>query len=68
MQLTTPGKNKYIQSAKLNRKNLDRLWFTHSELLNGGHLELEMGNTPNRTLGTTNPPPSSVMLDTANLK
>lgn len=60
--------NKYIQSAKLNGKALDRLWFTHEDLVNGGHLELEMGNTPNRTLGTTNPPPSSLTLDTASLK
>lgn len=57
--------NKYIQSVKLNGKALDRLWFTHGELVNGGHLELEMGPAPNRTLGTNNPPPSGLKLDPA---
>ena len=55
--------NKYIQSIRLNGKPLDRLWFQHDELIGGGHLELEMGDTPNRNLGTTNPPPSSLTLD-----
>jgi putative alpha-1,2-mannosidase len=60
--------NKYIQSVKLNGKPLDRLWFLHSDLINGGHLELQMGNLPNRTFGVSNPPPSSLMLDPASLK
>jgi predicted alpha-1,2-mannosidase len=60
--------NKYIQSIQLNGKPLDRLWFHHKELVDGGHIELEMGNTPNRTLGVTNPPPSSLMLDPSALK
>lgn len=60
--------NKYIQSIKLNGKTLDRLWFQHKELLDGGHLELEMSNTPNRKLGINNPPPSSLMLDPASLR
>jgi predicted alpha-1,2-mannosidase len=60
-------KNKYIQSVKLNGKPLDRLWFTHGDLTNGGHLELEMGNAPNRKLGIANPPPSSLSLDPASL-
>jgi predicted alpha-1,2-mannosidase len=59
--------NKYIQSVKLNGKTLDRLWFHHNDLINGGHLELEMGNTPNRTLGINNPPPSSLTLDPSSL-
>jgi len=60
--------NKYIQSVKLNGKALDRLWFTHDDLTNGGHLELEMGNAPNRNLGINNPPPSSLTFDPASLK
>ena len=60
--------NKYIQSVKLNGKPLDRLWFTHGDLTNGGHLELEMGNAPNRKLGINNPPPSSLTFDPASLK
>lgn len=36
-------RNKYIQSAKLNGKELTSLSFTHSDLINGGTLVLEMG-------------------------
>jgi predicted alpha-1,2-mannosidase len=35
--------NIYIKSIKLNGKKLDRWWITHSEIVNGGLLELEMG-------------------------
>ncbi len=35
--------NKYIQSASLNGKRLDSLWFSHEDLMNGGTLELVMG-------------------------
>ena len=38
-------KNKYIQSATLNGKPLTVLSFTHTELLNGGTLVLEMGES-----------------------
>lgn len=44
--------NKYIQRAKLNGKELNTPWFTHDQLVNGGHLELEMGPKPNKTWGT----------------
>lgn len=37
------GKNKYIQSASLNGKPLDRLFFSHDDLLKGGVLALKMG-------------------------
>lgn len=40
-------KNKYIQSAKLNGVNWDKSWFSHSELMQGGKLELVMGEKPN---------------------
>ncbi|MBM3414528.1 MAG: glycoside hydrolase family 92 protein [Bacteroidetes bacterium] len=43
--------NKYIQSAKLNGKLLDSPWFTHEQLISGGHLELEMGSKPNKKWG-----------------
>jgi hypothetical protein len=39
--------NKYIQSAKLNGKPLNKFWFEHSELINGGELILQMGPEPN---------------------
>ncbi len=44
--------NKYIQSAKINGVVLNTPWFTHEQLMNGGHLELEMGPKPNKTWGT----------------
>lgn len=42
--------NKYIQSAKFNGKVLNGLWFSHEELMNGGKLELEMAELPNKNL------------------
>jgi predicted alpha-1,2-mannosidase len=41
------AKNKYIQSATLNGAPLDRAWFTQAELIKGGTLTLEMGDSPN---------------------
>jgi predicted alpha-1,2-mannosidase len=46
-------KNIYIQSATLNGKPLNRPWFTHTEIANGGKLVLNMGPTPNRDWGST---------------
>lgn len=43
--------NKYIQSAKLNGKELNRPWFSHDDLKDGGKLELEMGPVANRDWG-----------------
>ena len=40
------GEAKYIKSMKLNGKPLDKPFFTHSELMEGGTLELEMSATP----------------------
>jgi predicted alpha-1,2-mannosidase len=45
--------NKYIQSAKLNGKQLNTPWFTHEQLISGGHLELDMGPMPNKKWGKT---------------
>ncbi|HWS00442.1 MAG TPA: GH92 family glycosyl hydrolase, partial [Prolixibacteraceae bacterium] len=42
-----PG-NRYIQSATLNGKPLNRFWFSHDELVRGGELVLEMGSKPNK--------------------
>ena len=44
-------KNKYIQSAVLNGEKLDHFYFPASELLKGGELILEMGDTPNKAWG-----------------
>jgi predicted alpha-1,2-mannosidase len=43
--------NKYIQSAKFNGMALTTPWFTHKQLVEGGHLELEMGPKPNKAWG-----------------
>jgi len=42
--------NKYIQSATLNGKPLERSYITHAEIVEGGELMLVMGPTPNKTL------------------
>ena len=55
-----PGR-KYIQSARLNGAVLDRCWFTHEELMQGGTLELEMGDKPAKDWGVGDPPPSFSM-------
>ena len=44
-------KNKYIQSAKLNGKVYNKVWFTHGDILNGAILELIMGEYPNKEWG-----------------
>ncbi len=42
------SENKYIQSAKLNGKELTNFWFSHDEFAKGGKLELVMGAEPNK--------------------
>ena len=56
--------NKYIQGVKLNGKPLSQLWIRHTDITRGGTLELQMGNTPNRSLGTMEDslPPSSATI------
>lgn len=53
--------NKYIQSATLNGRALDRPWFPHSAIANGGILVLEMGPRPNKQWGAKpkDAPPST---------
>ena len=51
--------NKYIQSATLNGRPLNRTWFTHDDLVNGGTLVLVMGDRPNYQWGIESPPPSA---------
>ena len=47
------AQNKYIQSAALNGKPLNRPWFTHSDIANGGALVLQMGPRPNTAWGSS---------------
>ena len=62
--------NKYIQSVRLNGKPLQRLWFRHADLIGGGTLELQMGSSPNRTLGSQleDLPPSAMQFDPRTLQ
>ena len=57
--------NKYIQSVSINGQPGSRVWFRHADIVNGGTIELEMGNTPNRTLGAdpADFPPSTMSFD-----
>lgn len=57
--------NKYIQSAKLNGVEYDKTWFTHENIMEGGTLELLMGNRPNKGwgIGEGATPPSSEFVD-----
>lgn len=52
--------DKYIQSALLNGKPLNRPWFSQAEIAHGGSLVLEMGDQPNRAWGAApaDAPPS----------
>ena len=45
--------NKYIQSAKLNGKEWNKPWITHEDIMNGGTLEVVMGNQPNKAWGAS---------------
>lgn len=43
--------NRYIQSARLNGKPLDKPWFAHEHFIAGGELILDLGPEPNRSWG-----------------
>lgn len=44
--------NRYIQSATLDGKSLNKSWFSHKELVDGGKLILQMGDKPNKSWGS----------------
>ena len=44
--------NKYIQSATLNGKPLNKPWFEHKDMVNGGTMVFEMGPRPNTAWGS----------------
>jgi predicted alpha-1,2-mannosidase len=52
--------NKYIQSAMVNGRPLNKPWFSQADIANGGTLVLEMGDQPNRAWGSApdDAPPS----------
>ncbi|HEX8609147.1 MAG TPA: glycoside hydrolase domain-containing protein, partial [Pedobacter sp.] len=43
--------NIYIQSAMLNGKPYTKSYLEHSDIVNGGQLELVMGSAPNKNWG-----------------
>lgn len=47
--------NRYIQSARLNGKKLDRCWIAHREISAGGVLEVAVGPTANEGWGNEGP-------------
>jgi predicted alpha-1,2-mannosidase len=60
LTIEAPGagaKMKYIRSASLNGKPLDRAWIRHGEISGGATLTLELGETPGDWGGKI-PPPS----------
>lgn len=50
------NENKYIQSARLNDKPLNRCYLKHSEIIEGGELIFEMSNKPNKNWGVCDIP------------
>jgi predicted alpha-1,2-mannosidase len=56
----TSNTNRYIQSASLDGKPLNKPWFYHSDLVDGGTLILQMGAKPNQKWGNkpADAPPS----------
>jgi predicted alpha-1,2-mannosidase len=59
------AENKYIQSATLNGKPWNKPWFSHSDLISGGKLVLNMGPKANRNWGIAenDAPPSAEKLN-----
>jgi predicted alpha-1,2-mannosidase len=59
------AQNKYIQNIRLNGQPWPKVWINHASIANGGTLELEMGNTPNKQLGASPAdfPPSAMNLN-----
>ncbi len=55
------AENKYIQSAKLNGKEWNKPWFSHTDLISGGKLVLQMGSKANKSWGSSenDAPPSA---------
>lgn len=59
--INNSAENKYIQSATLNNKPLDKPWISHQDLMSGGKLVLHMGPKANRNWGSSvnDAPPSA---------
>jgi predicted alpha-1,2-mannosidase len=57
------AENLYIQSARLNGKDLSRSWITHEEITREGELQFEMSSSPNKEWATApgDRPPSGLL-------
>ncbi|MDQ5979253.1 MAG: hypothetical protein QG602_2227 [Verrucomicrobiota bacterium] len=58
--VVAPGasrEKKYIQKARLNGRPLDTPFISHASIMQGGTLELELGELPDKTWGLGQPPP-----------
>jgi predicted alpha-1,2-mannosidase len=52
----TSATNKYIQSATLNGRPLNRAWLRHAEIIRGGKLILQMSDKPSQWARLQRPP------------
>ena len=50
--------NLYVQSLSWNNKKVEDNWMYRDELMNGGVLKFNMGDTPNMNWGIKTKPPS----------
>ncbi len=66
---STSKDNKYVQRIQMNGKPLNQAWFRHSDIVNGGTLDMYMGSIPNKMLGADPAvfPPCSRSVDPQNL-
>ena len=54
LEIKAPGvsdRNRYVKSVKLNGKTYDKLYLTHSDIMEGGVLEFTMSSTPAKHRG-----------------
>lgn len=59
--------NKYVQSATLNGKPLNRAFLTHKEITRGGRIVLQMGDKPSAWASANRPPSMSDLLNAKKL-
>ena len=63
LEITAEGvsdRNRYVQSVRLNGKAYDKLYFTHSQLTQGGKIEFRMASRPNKKRGVNEGKPYSL--------
>jgi hypothetical protein len=70
VEFVDPAMGVQGQSIRLNGKPLTQVWFRHADVINGGTLDLQMGNTPNLGLGSdpADVPPSAMSVNPASFE